>query len=74
MRYGKGTAMRIIAKGQVTIPADIRKKAEFLPGTEVEFAYEGNGVVRLFRVNRSKARGEKLVERPIKTGRKYPRR
>jgi AbrB family looped-hinge helix DNA binding protein len=29
--------VRITAKGQVTIPAHIRKEAGLLPGTEVEF-------------------------------------
>jgi AbrB family looped-hinge helix DNA binding protein len=57
--------MRITSKGQVTIPADIREKAGFLPNTEVEFVYEGLGQVRLSRATKKsarKSRGERLVE------------
>lgn len=38
--------MRITAKGQVTIPAEIRARAGLLPGTDVEFLIE-DGVVRI---------------------------
>ena len=57
--------MRINSKGQVTIPASIREQARLLPNTEVEFAYDGLGQVRLFRAHRKarkKSRGEALVE------------
>src|ERR1700733_5356365 len=76
MRGRKGTAMRITAEGQVTIPADIREKAGLLPNTEVEFAYDGNGDVLMFRTDKPKAktRGEELVEHMIEVGRKYPRK
>jgi AbrB family looped-hinge helix DNA binding protein len=33
--------MRITSKGQVTIPAEIRKRAGLLPHTEVEFQFDG---------------------------------
>ncbi len=68
--------MRITTKGQVTIPARLREKAGLLPNTEVEFAYDGKGSVRLFRARKSKAktRGEKLVEQLIEAGRRYPRK
>ena len=68
--------MRVTTKGQVTIPVHIREKAGFLPNTEVDFAYDGKGGVRLFRAKKSKAktRGEKLVEHLIEAGRKYPRK
>jgi AbrB family looped-hinge helix DNA binding protein len=36
--------MRITSKGQVTIPVEIREKAGLLPGTEVDFALDGEGV------------------------------
>lgn len=41
--------MRITAKGQVTIPQAIRERAGLLPGTEVEFRLDEEGVVRLVR-------------------------
>lgn len=40
--------MRITSKGQVTIPADIRAQAGFLPHTEVDFTFDGD-TVRLIR-------------------------
>jgi AbrB family looped-hinge helix DNA binding protein len=59
--------MRITTKGQVTIPARIREEAGLMPNTEVEFALDGKGQVRLFRASKSKAkrptRGERLVAR-----------
>lgn len=57
--------MRITAKGQVTIPVHIREQAGLLPDTEVEFAYEGEGAVRLFRARKKTkkaSRGKRLVE------------
>ncbi len=36
--------MRINAKGQVTIPTDIRARAGLLPNTEVTFEYDGTTV------------------------------
>lgn len=55
--------MRITSKGQVTIPQHIRKKAGFLPETEVEFEMEGN-VVRIRKVKnqQKKSRGQRVVE------------
>jgi AbrB family looped-hinge helix DNA binding protein len=44
--------MRISSKGQVTIPAAIRERAGLLPQTDVEFAFDGEGV----RILRGKAR------------------
>lgn len=37
--------MFITEKGQVTIPADIRKQFGFLPHTEIEFKVRGHQVV-----------------------------
>jgi AbrB family looped-hinge helix DNA binding protein len=56
--------MRITSKGQVTIPVRIREQAGLLPDTEVEFAYDGEGVVRISRSRktRKKTRGKRLVE------------
>lgn len=36
--------MRITMRGQVTIPAEIRKRAGLLPHTEVEFEFDGRTV------------------------------
>lgn len=54
--------MRITSKGQVTIPAEIREQAGLLPGTEVEFAFDGK-VVRILRAKAPKrtGRGARLV-------------
>jgi AbrB family looped-hinge helix DNA binding protein len=56
--------MRIGAKGQVTIPQDIREKAGLLPGTEVSFEIDEGGV-RLVKgkPRRPLDRGERIVER-----------
>ena len=67
--------MRITTKGQVTIPAAIREKAGLVPNTEVEFAYDSNGTVRLFRAakkGKGKTRGEQLIEHLREAGRKHP--
>lgn len=54
--------MQITSKGQVTIPVVIRERAGLLPGTEVEFVFEGRKViVRKKRGVRS--RGQELVRR-----------
>jgi len=56
--------MRITAKGQVTIPQDIREQAGLMPGTDVAFEIEA-GVVRLVKATQMGARrtrGQKLVE------------
>ena len=57
--------MRITSKGQVTIPAHIREQAGLFPDTEVDFAYDGEGGVRLFRSRKKTkkpSRGKRLVE------------
>jgi AbrB family looped-hinge helix DNA binding protein len=57
--------MRITSKGQVTIPVRIREEAGLMPNTDVEFACDAEGNVRLFRASKpgkQKGRGEKLVE------------
>jgi AbrB family looped-hinge helix DNA binding protein len=54
--------MRITSKGQVTIPAEIRERAGFVPNTEVEFVMEGDTVklVRARSVKRE-SRGQRAV-------------
>lgn len=53
--------MRITAKGQVTIPIEIRERHGFLPETEVEFREEGN-TVRIIKSERGgSTRGERIV-------------
>ncbi|MEY2669493.1 MAG: hypothetical protein RJA59_2131 [Pseudomonadota bacterium] len=56
--------MRITSKGQVTIPQEIREKAGLLPGTEVEFEFDGDGV-RMRRAAESArpGRGAQIVAR-----------
>ena len=54
--------MRITAKGQVTIPAEIRQRTGLLPHTDVEFRSEG-GAVRIVRAKtrRGSSRGQKAI-------------
>jgi AbrB family looped-hinge helix DNA binding protein len=54
--------MRITAKGQVTIPIEIREKAGLLPGAEVDFELDGEGV-RIVRAtaSRGETRGQRAV-------------
>lgn len=54
--------MRITAKGQVTIPIEVRQRLGLLPDTEVEFEVVGNAV-RLRRVKDAPGRGAGLVAR-----------
>jgi AbrB family looped-hinge helix DNA binding protein len=55
--------MRVTAKGQVTIPAEIRDRFGFLPDTEVEFVVEDT-VVRLKRADHpDQTRGDRVVAR-----------
>lgn len=55
--------MLISTKGQVTIPADIRRKAGLLPNTEVEFAIDDQQRVVLTPKAGAQSRGERLVKR-----------
>jgi bifunctional DNA-binding transcriptional regulator/antitoxin component of YhaV-PrlF toxin-antitoxin module len=59
------TSMRITAKGQVTIPQHLRRRAGLMPGTDVAFEFDG-AVVRLVKADGRETRatrGERLVER-----------
>ncbi len=53
--------MRVTAKGQVTIPAEIRVRTGMLPNTEVDFELDGEAV----RITRARAkthsRGAEIV-------------
>ena len=53
--------MRVTAKGQVTIPQDIRESAGLSPSTEVAFEIHA-GIVTLVKA-KAASRGRKLVER-----------
>jgi AbrB family looped-hinge helix DNA binding protein len=53
--------MRITAKGQVTIPLEIRKKLGLLPDTEVEFSLLRKGVL-LRRSTKPSRRGERIIQ------------
>jgi AbrB family looped-hinge helix DNA binding protein len=55
--------MRISARGQVTIPAEIRERAGLLPGVTVDFILEGD-TVRLVRApgpGEDAGRGRRLL-------------
>jgi AbrB family looped-hinge helix DNA binding protein len=54
--------MRITSKGQVTIPIELREETGLLPGTEVDFARDGDAV-RLTRAKHARGRGGAIVER-----------
>jgi AbrB family looped-hinge helix DNA binding protein len=54
--------MRITSKGQVTIPIELREETGLLPGTEVDFARDGDAV-RLTRAKHAGGRGRGIVER-----------
>jgi len=53
--------MRITAKGQVTIPLNIRVQMGFLPDTNVEFAVDGDNVI-IRKTVEEQSRGKRLVE------------
>ena len=52
--------MRITAKGQVTIPIELREALGLLPDTEVEFERAGD-CVRVRKVRRQSRRGRAIV-------------
>jgi len=54
--------MRITAKGQVTIPQEIRHRLGLLPETEVEFEVVGSGV-RIRKARGRLGRGRRIVDR-----------
>jgi antitoxin PrlF len=52
--------MHVTAKGQVTIPVEIRMALGILPDTEVEFEIADDAVL-IRKVNRPGRRGQKLI-------------
>jgi AbrB family looped-hinge helix DNA binding protein len=54
--------MKVTAKGQVTIPLEIRERLNIQPGTDIEFVVEGK-VVKLAPTRRGQVRGKRVVER-----------
>lgn len=55
--------MRIMSKGQVTIPQAVREEAGLLPHTEVEFIVDGDGV-RIVKVRAPPAGPPRSSHRP----------
>jgi len=53
--------MRITAKGQVTIPQEVRERAGLMPGADVEFEIEA-GAVRL--IGSTAPSGPRLMSAP----------
>lgn len=54
--------MRVTAKGQVTIPQNVRRRLGLLPETEVEFDVVGN-TARIRKVGGRPGRGRGIVDR-----------
>ena len=59
--------MRVNARGQVTIPARIRKDAGLGPGTEVSLQLDGDGVL-IVKEAQPRASGAQLVAHLKKHG------
>lgn len=57
--------MRVTSKGQVTIPADVRRRLGIKPGTQVEFQLDEVGA-RLVRAKTS--HGELIVRQMVGRG------
>ncbi|MGN6373755.1 MAG: AbrB/MazE/SpoVT family DNA-binding domain-containing protein [Solirubrobacteraceae bacterium] len=57
--------MRVTSKGQVTIPADVRRRLGIKPGTQVEFQLDELGA-RLVRAKTS--HGESIVRQMVGRG------
>jgi len=55
--------VKVTSKGQITIPIEIRERLGLLPGTEVDFVVEGEGVRILRRYSGGEGRGAKIVRR-----------
>jgi AbrB family looped-hinge helix DNA binding protein len=56
--------MKVSAKGQVTVPREIRERLGFLPGTEVDVTVrDGEVRIKRARSDRSASRGEEVIER-----------
>ncbi|MHB0936366.1 MAG: AbrB/MazE/SpoVT family DNA-binding domain-containing protein [Armatimonadota bacterium] len=53
--------MKVLAKGQVTIPAKIRHQLHLLPGTEVGFIIAGDAVT-IVPMREEKTRERRIVD------------
>jgi len=62
LKYYLEVEMKVTSKGQVTIPVEIRERAGFLPGTQVEFEIIGTSVT-LRKVKTMSRRGRSIVAR-----------
>lgn len=54
--------MKLNSKGQVTIPAELRKQHGFAEGDEVEVIADGN-TLRIVHTTPASSRGERVVNR-----------
>lgn len=61
---------KITSKGQVTIPKEIRDAFGLLPGTEVEFVSDDEGV-RVRRSRGGRRRGEEVVKHLRESGKNF---
>jgi AbrB family looped-hinge helix DNA binding protein len=66
----RGEAVRITAKGQVTIPQAVREAAGLLPNTDVDFVID-DGTVRIVKSTSSKrlTRGARAIQQLRRHGR-----
>jgi AbrB family looped-hinge helix DNA binding protein len=55
--------MRVGPDGRVTIPADLRARFGFLPGTEVDFVVEDDRVKIVRATQASNPHGDRVVHR-----------
>lgn len=60
--YYVGEAVKLNSKGQVTIPADLRRRHGFTQGDEVDVIEDG-GALRIVHASSGSSRGERIVER-----------
>jgi AbrB family looped-hinge helix DNA binding protein len=61
---------KVTSKGQVTIPKAIRDAFGLLPGTEIEFVSDDEGV-RVRRSPGGRRRGEKVVKHLRESGKNF---
>jgi AbrB family looped-hinge helix DNA binding protein len=61
---------KVTSKGQVTIPKPIRDAFGLLPGTEVEFVSDDEGI-RVRKSRTGRRRGEEVVEHLRESGKNF---
>jgi AbrB family looped-hinge helix DNA binding protein len=54
--------MRVTAKGQVTIPLEIRKKMNIVPASEVDFVIDEDGRVYLVKIKGKKSQSSQFAK------------